>query len=74
VGARRVLAAAGWLATPWYVRTTLLPALWAQYGLRMTTERHALSVAEGTPHYTGLRGRGAAEGQAWTQQRPRRRS
>jgi hypothetical protein len=49
------LAAAGWLAMPWYVRTTLLPDLWAQYGLTMTAERHELSIADGGVDLHGVR-------------------
>jgi len=48
------LAAAGWLATPWYVRTKVLPDLWAQYGLRMTTEGQDLSIAEGADGRTNV--------------------
>ena len=49
------LAAAGWLATPWYVRTKVLPDLWAQYGLTMTAEGQALAVADRTADLHGVR-------------------
>ena len=49
------IAAATWLATPWYVRNRLLPDLWAQYGLTMTAERQDLSIADGTAELHGVR-------------------
>ena len=49
------LAAALWFATPWWVRTKLLPDLWAQYGLTMTAERHDVSIADGTVDLHGVR-------------------
>jgi len=49
------LAAAGWFATPWYVRTKVLPDLWAQYGLTMTAEGQDLSIAEGAADLVGVR-------------------
>jgi sortase A len=50
-----VLAATTWFATPWFVRTSLLPRLWAQYGLTVTAERRELSIADGTAAYHGVR-------------------
>jgi len=49
------LAAAGWFAAPWYVRTKLLPDLWAQYGLTMTAERQDVSIADGSAELHGVR-------------------
>lgn len=49
------LLAAGWLATPWYVRTKVLPDLWAQYGLTMTAEGQDLSIAAGAADLHGAR-------------------
>jgi hypothetical protein len=49
------IGAAAWFATPWYVRTRLLPDLWAQYGLTVTAERQDLSVADGTSEFHGVR-------------------
>ena len=40
-----VLAAASWLATPWYVRAKVLPDLWARYGLTMAAEPQDLSIS-----------------------------
>lgn len=45
------IAAGSWLAAPWYVRTRLLPGLWAQYGLTVTAERRDLSLADGTARF-----------------------
>lgn len=45
------IAAGSWLAAPWYVRTSLLPGLWAQYGLTVAAERQHLSLADGTARY-----------------------
>ena len=55
LGGCAVLAAAGWFATLWYVRTKLLPDLWAQYGLTMTAERQDLSIPDGTADLHGVR-------------------
>ena len=58
VGACAVLAAiaaATWFAAPWYVRTRLLPDLWARYGLTVTAEREDLSIADGTTELHGVR-------------------
>ena len=49
------LAAAGWLAAPWYVRSKILPDLWARYGLTMTGERQDLSIAGGSTVVHGVR-------------------
>jgi hypothetical protein len=49
------LVAAGWLAAPWYVRSKLLPDLWARYGLTMTAERQDLSIGEGSTELHGVR-------------------
>ena len=49
------IAAASWLATPWYVRTRLLPNLWARYGLTLTAERQDLSIADGSTELYGVR-------------------
>jgi hypothetical protein len=49
------IAAAAWFATPWYVRTSVLPSLWARYGLTVTAERQALSVADGVAEFHGVR-------------------
>jgi hypothetical protein len=49
------IAAAFWLVTPWYVRTTLLPNLWARYGLTVTAERQDLSIADGSSELHGVR-------------------
>jgi len=49
------LAAAGWFAAPWYVRTKLLPDLWARYGLTMTAERQDLSITDGSTVLHGVR-------------------
>jgi hypothetical protein len=49
------LAAAAWLAAPWYVRTRVLPDLLARYGLTMAFERHAVSIADGTADLHGVR-------------------
>ncbi len=48
-------SAATWLATPWYVRTRLLPRLWAQYGLTLTAEQQDVSIADGTTALYGVR-------------------
>jgi len=50
-----VLAAASWLATPWYVRAKVLPDLWARYGLTMAAERQDLSISGGTADLDGVR-------------------
>lgn len=50
-----MLAAAGWFATPWYVRAKVLPDLWARYGLTMAAERQDLSIAGGTADLHGVR-------------------
>jgi hypothetical protein len=58
LGASALLAAivaAAWFATPWYVRASLLPDLWAQYGLTVTAERQDLSIADGTTVFHGVR-------------------
>ena len=49
------LAAAAWLAAPWYVRTRVLPDLLARYGLTMVFERHAVSIADGIADLHGVR-------------------
>jgi hypothetical protein len=50
-----VLAAASWLATPWYVRAKVLPDLWARYGLTMVAEQQDLSISDGTEDLHGVR-------------------
>ncbi len=50
-----VIGAATWFATPWYVRTRVLPRLWAQYGLTVTAEREDLSIVEGAAELHGAR-------------------
>ena len=47
LGAGLVLAAAGWLATPWYVYAKLLPDVMARYGLTIAADRRDLSIAGG---------------------------
>jgi hypothetical protein len=42
-----VLAAAAWLATPWYVYAKILPDVMARYGLTIAAERRDLSIAAG---------------------------
>jgi hypothetical protein len=49
------IAAATWLAMPWYVGTRLLPDLWARVGLTVTAEEQVLSVADGTAELHGVR-------------------
>ena len=49
-----VLAAAAWFAAPWYVRSKVLPDLWARYGLKMAAERQDLSIAGGTADLHGV--------------------
>jgi hypothetical protein len=50
-----LLAAAAWFTPPWYVRTQVLPDLWARYGLTMAAERQDLSIADGTADLHGVR-------------------
>ena len=47
LGASAILAAAAWLATPWYVYAKILPDLMARYGLTMAADRQDLWVAGG---------------------------
>jgi hypothetical protein len=50
-----VIGAAAWFATPWYVRTSVLPRLWAQYGLTVTSGSEELSIAQGAVELHGVR-------------------
>jgi hypothetical protein len=47
LGASAALAAAAWLATPWYVYAKILPDLMAGYGLTMAADRRDLWIAGG---------------------------
>jgi hypothetical protein len=50
-----VIAAAAWLAAPWYVSAKVLPELWARYGLTMVAERQDLSITGATADARGVR-------------------
>ena len=45
------IPAATWLAAPWYVRSRVLPDLWARYGVTMMAERQDLSLADGAAQF-----------------------
>jgi hypothetical protein len=49
------IAALTWFATPWYVRTRLLPDLWARYGLTLTAERQDVSIFDGSTVFHDVR-------------------
>jgi hypothetical protein len=47
VGVCIALAAAAWVAAPWYVYAKILPEVMARYGLTIEFDRRALSIAGG---------------------------